>query len=330
MHDWFTGTPGSTPPTKPIEINSIDRDRLFGADNYDAEPGSRDAVNTALLLDQALVVTGEPGTGKTQLAEKVALELGFPLFRFETKSSSIAQDLFYTIDHVARFQAAQVKIDGNSLDIRRFIDYGPLGRAILQSMEPDAVKRYFFGSTPPDWYSGPSRSVVLIDEIDKAPIEFTNDLLNEIERHYFRIRELDHGEEAKASRLLRPFVLVTSNSERQLPDAFLRRCIFYHFPPITPERLQAIALRRLHGIGVRDGQMLKSALQLFERLRSDELDLRKRPSTPEFLSFLSILQRNTDVRSDRPIPNQAALQALSTLVKAPEDQELARKLLSEL
>ena len=322
---WFQGRPGTPPPDAPVVIDSIDRDRYFGPDNYDAEPGLSDAVNTALLLDQPLLLTGEPGTGKTQLAEKLALELGLPLYRFETKSSSVAQDLFYSFDHVARFQAAQISRDVDALAALRFIDYGALGRAVIQSLPPADAARLFAGSVLPAWYAGPGRAVTLIDEIDKAPTDFPNDALNEVERHYFRIREWQGGLEVKAAARLRPVIVITSNSEKQLPDAFLRRCIFYHLPPVTPERLLAITLRRLKGLQVEAGPMLDSALKLFFELRSNDLDLRKRPSTSEFLAYIAALTRDPEVSSASPVPPAAALRSLAVLVKAPEDQAAARK-----
>lgn len=326
---WFQGRPGTPPPVSPVLIDSIDRDHYFGPDNYDAEPGLRDAVNTALLLDQPLLLTGEPGTGKTQLAEKLALELGLPLYKFETKSSSLAQDLFYNFDHVARFQAAQITKDPEALHALRFVEYGALGRAVIQSLAAQQAAALFAGDQLPTWYAGPGRAVTLIDEIDKASSDFPNDALNEVERHYFRIREWQGGHEVKAAAKLRPVVVITSNSEKQLPDAFLRRCIFYHLPPVTPERLLAITLRRLKRLKVEAGPMLDSALSLFTDLRSDQLDLRKRPSTSEFLAYVAALTQDAEVAAGQPVPVAAALRALAVLVKAPEDQAAARRHLEQ-
>ncbi|HMW22758.1 MAG TPA: MoxR family ATPase [Burkholderiaceae bacterium] len=324
---WFHGKPGMELPRGPVEIASIDRDRYFGADNYDAEPGLCDAVNTALLLDQPLLLTGEPGTGKTQLAEKLALELGLKdcLFKFETKSTSVAQDLFYTFDHVARFQAAQVSSAADALSPMRFVEFGALGRAVINSLPAGDACQFFLPPELPSWYRGPSRAVVLIDEIDKAPSDFPNDALNEIERHYFRIREWRGGREVHADPQLRPVVVITSNSEKQLPDAFLRRCVFYHLQPIEPARLEAITLRRLAALKVSSGAMLESALTLFFRLREARLDLRKRPSTAEFLAFVTALSQDAEVAPDRALSAEPVLRCLATLVKAPEDQEAARR-----
>lgn len=321
--NWFQGRPEIAVPAKPVEIESIDRDTFFGPENYEAEDGLRDAVNTALLLDQPLLLTGEPGTGKTQLAEKLALELGLQLFKFETKSTSVAQDLFYAFDHVARFQAASVSKDEAALQALRFIDFGALGKAVVQSLSRDSASKLFSEGKLPDWYRGPSRAVVLIDEIDKASSDFPNDALNEIERHYFRIREVPGGLEVKAAASQRPVLVITSNSEKQLPDAFLRRCIFYHLQPINAERLRKITLRRLAALKVQSGPLLEEALQLFFDLREPRYDLRKRPSTAEFLGFVAALASEPGAVPDQPLQPAHARRVLATLVKAPEDQAAA-------
>ncbi len=322
--DWFKGTPDIPPATRPAKIDSIDRARFFGPDAYDAEPGLADAVNTALLLAQPLLVSGEPGTGKTQLAEKMALELGLPLCKFETRSTSVAQDLFYHFDHVARFQTAQSDTNKAALDPLNFIEFGALGRAIVESLPRDEAATLFPAGRLPDWYGGPRRAIVLIDEIDKAPSDFPNDALNEVERHYFRIREVGGGRVVSAAEALRPIIVITSNSEKQLPDAFLRRCVFFHLQPIEAERLRRIVVRRLAGLQVRPGRLLDEALALFADLRSRDYDLRKPPSTSEFLGFVAALASD-GAAFDQALPVGLAQRHLSTLVKAPEDQEAARR-----
>ena len=322
--DWFKGTPDIPPATRPAKIDSIDRARFFGPDAYDAEPGLADAVNTALLLAQPLLVSGEPGTGKTQLAEKMALELGLPLCKFETRSTSVAQDLFYHFDHVARFQTAQSDTNKAALDPLNFIVFGALGRAIVESLPRDEAATLFPAGRLPDWYGGPRRAIVLIDEIDKAPSDFPNDALNEVERHYFRIREVGGGRVVSAAEALRPIIVITSNSEKQLPDAFLRRCVFFNLQPIEAERLRRIVVRRLAGLQVRPGRLLDEALALFADLRSRDYDLRKRPSTSEFLGFVAALASD-GAAFDQALPVGLAQRHLSTLVKAPEDQEAARR-----
>lgn len=322
--DWFKGTPDIPPATRPAKIDSIDRARFFGPDAYDAEPGLADAVNSALLLAQPLLVSGEPGTGKTQLAEKMALELGLPLCKFETRSTSVAQDLFYHFDHVARFQTAQSDTNKAALDPLNFIEFGALGRAIVESLPTAEAATLFPAGRLPDWYGGPRRAIVLIDEIDKAPSDFPNDALNEVERHYFRIREVGGGRVVSAAEALRPIIVITSNSEKQLPDAFLRRCVFFHLQPIEAERLRRIVVRRLAGLQVRPGRLLDEALALFADLRSSAYDLRKRPSTSEFLGFVAALATD-GAAFDQALPVGLAQRHLSTLVKAPEDQEAARR-----
>ena len=328
--NWFKGLPGIEPPAAPVAIESVDREALFGPADYEADAALVDAVNTALLLDQPLLLTGEPGTGKTQLAEKLAIELGLePVFRFETKSTSVAQDLFYTFDHIARFQAAQAGAADPDLHPLRFVEYQALGRALLQSLDADRAKLWFHGEKLPLWFRGERRAVVLIDEIDKAPSDFSNDALNEIERHYFRLREWE-AREVHADKARRPVVVITSNSERQLPDAFLRRCIFHHLQPIDRPRLERITLRRLAALHVQRGRLLDDALKLFFDLRDEpeggaRYDLRKKPSTAEFLGFMTALAQEAHADPKASLSAQHARSLLSTLVKAPEDQVSARR-----
>lgn len=323
---WFQGSPAVPAAQKPVSIESIEREAFFGPQQYEADEELVDAVNTALLLDQPLLLTGEPGTGKTQLAEKLALELGIAIFKFETKSTSTAQDLLYHFDHIARFQAAQISKDEATLHPMRFIEFGALGKAIVQSLSQGEAMALFAGSEAPDWYKGGERAVVLIDEIDKAPSDFPNDVLNEVERHYFRIREMDGGREVQASGNMRPIIVITSNSDKQLPDAFLRRCIFHHLRPITPERLQRIALGRLGSRKLSAGRLLQDALDFFFELRQAKLDLRKPPSTAEFLGFIAALCADPEAKPEAGLSKAMVRRWLSVLVKAPEDQDSVHKL----
>lgn len=216
------------------------RAQFMKPENYLADPGLRDACNVALLLGQPLLLTGEPGTGKTLFAYSLAWELGFdePL-KFETKSTSTARDLFYNYDPLRQFQDAQSGIVGKSpLD---YLTYNALGIAILLTGEQSEIKNF----VPPDFiHPGKRRSIVLIDEVDKATRDFPNDILNELEHLYFRVPELGNVE-IQANPELQPIVVITSNSEKDLPDAFLRRCVYYNIPFPQKERLADIVTNRL-------------------------------------------------------------------------------------
>jgi MoxR-like ATPase len=207
---------------------------------YRRDPGLADAVNVALLLRQPLMVTGAPGTGKTVLASSIAFELGLdPPLPFETKSTSQARDLFYAYDALGRFTAKEFGSGtGRAAD---YISFNALGEAIVRANDPGTVQDVL-----PTGYLHPGkrRSVVLIDEVEKAPRDFPNDILNEIERMYFRIPELGNRR-VEADPDQYPIVLMTNNSEKSLPDAFLRRCIYYNIPFPDADALEAIVLARL-------------------------------------------------------------------------------------
>jgi MoxR-like ATPase len=284
---------------------------------YLPDRGLVDAVNVALLLRQPLLLTGEPGTGKSQLAASVAYQLGLnePL-AFETKSTTLARDLFYSFDNIGRFRAAQTA--GTDSDVRLFLTFNALGTAIVRANAKEAVARFL----PPDFvHAGRERSVVLIDEIDKAPRDFPNDILNEIERLYFRVPELGDVQIA-ADAEFRPIVIMTSNSEKSLPDAFLRRCIFYSIPFPDDHRLAQIILSRLPERLQPGVPLLYDVIAFFARLRQEDLGLRKRPGTAELLNWIAALI-DFGCQVKLPITPQAALaaQTLSTLAKITEDQD---------
>jgi MoxR-like ATPase len=296
-------------------------ERWPGADDpagYVADEGLRDAVNVALALGQPLLVTGEPGTGKTELAASVAhaLDLPAPLV-FHTKSSSSARDLFYRYDSLRHFHDAQFRADAPSADA--YVEYEALGLAILLAMPPELADPSL---PPPLRGRGPTRSVVLVDEIDKAPRDLPNDLLDEIEQMAFTVKET--GRAFRADPAFRPIVVLTSNSERVLPDAFLRRCVFYHLTFPTRDRLREIIRRRLPPANGFTPAMVEHAIAHFERIRA--LDLRKRPSTAELLAWLRVLARlNVDLSRLGPGDAEAIALTYSVLAKSKEDLALMRE-----
>ena len=290
---------------------------------YIADPGLVDACNVALMLGQPLLLTGEPGTGKTLFAASLAWELGLgaPL-KFETKSDTNAQDLFYRYDALRRFRDAQAGLPNlNPVD---YLGYNALGQAILFSQAPETVQRYL----PPDLpHPGKKRSVVLIDEVDKAPRDFPNDILNELEHLYFRIPELDNVA-IETDPALAPLVVITSNSEKDLPDAFLRRCIYYDIPFPDSSRLRKIVEQRLPAMAG-DDPFLSAALELFYRLRSPAAALRKPPATAELLGWLIVLRQLAGGAANPLADPDLVGCSLGALVKTAADQEQARRMLNQ-
>ena len=291
---------------------------LTGADDpecYVAEPGLRHAVNVALALGQPLLVTGEPGTGKTQLAASIAFELGLPEpLKFFTKTTSTATDLFYQYDALQRFQDIQTE---NAWPAEDYITYQALGLAVLLAMDP-AEARYHLRRDHRG--IGPTRSVVLIDEIDKAPRDLPNDILNEIETMTFEVRETKT--KFKAEPRFRPILVLTSNSEKNLPDAFLRRCVFYHIAFPEDDQLKDILKRRFGDQPGYDETFINAAVAHFREIR--KLDLKKPPATAELLAWLEILRSLKIDDPDRPGAGGAEMMALSYSVLAKTKDDLAR------
>jgi MoxR-like ATPase len=330
---YYRGSPQTPPPDKPVTVPSLVRDKEREAAAYIADERLVDAVNVALMLSQPLLVTGEPGSGKTQLAYSVGRELGYPVLKFEAKSTSIARDLFYTYDAFTRFQDIQSPLKGENDEYIRhksneYITFKALGLAILQTQELSKIKPWL----PPGFkYDGPRRSVVLIDEIDKAPRDFPNDLLNEIEGMYFQIPELGLvSEKIEAKADLRPVVVITSNTEKNLPDPFLRRCIYYDIPFPDKTLLNDIVFSHMPSLGTNKPAWLEDAIGFFSKLREPARRLDKRPATAELLNWITYLRKAKlgDSTRLRAQP-QVMIASLSTLFKSQSDQKEANKILKE-
>ena len=287
------------------------------ADRYISHANLDIAAEVAIQLEQPLLLTGEPGTGKTTYARHLARTFGeqtgegeLPLLMFETKSTSAARDLFYHFDHLGRFHAAHDQTMPS--DNRAYLTFNALGAAILRSRPAAEVADLL-----PE-HRRPCRCVVLIDEIDKAPRDFPNDILNEIERQYFRIPELGLRT-IVADPDYRPLVVLTSNSEKNLPDAFLRRCVFYHLPFPDPAAMRDIVRANLDG----EPALTADAIDFFYALRTLELD--KPPATAELVGWLKAL-RGRGASSARTLAEvrQIVQGTLGVLAKTAEDLERVR------
>jgi MoxR-like ATPase len=325
MTDLYPRAPSKEPPPGPKELPSYSAATLREPRNYLADPGLVDAVNVALMLRQPLMVTGEPGTGKTVLAWSVAWELGLdPPLVFETKSTSQARDLFYFYDTLGRFTAKELRADaGNAKD---YITYSALGAAIVLANAPDAVA----DALPIDFeHPGRRRSVVLIDEVEKAPRDFANDILNELERMYFRIPELGNRR-IEAEEAYSPVVVMTNNSEKSLPDAFLRRCIYYNIAFPTGPRLEEIVVGRLPEFMDNDkaAVLARDAVDFLLYARGDSAGLEKRPGTAELLGWLNAMTK-FGAKPAVPLRQQSEIaeRAFPALAKISGDQSHMLELL---
>jgi MoxR-like ATPase len=307
---------------------------LEKAEGYKPDEGLVAAMDVSRLLGQPLLITGEPGTGKTQFAYYVswALRLAPPLL-FETKSTSTSRDLFYSYDALGRFHDAQIGRasllpNQQLIDQTDYLTYNAFGLAILRASKKEAVAKWL----PKNFEHGePQISVVLIDEIDKAPRDFPNDILNEVENMYFKIPEVRDPETNEVVRIsaeptMRPLLILTSNSEQHLPDAFLRRCVYYNIPFPTGQRLLEIIESRV-GIKIDETPGGRDALEIFYKLREPNSGLKKRPATAELLNWLTVL-REKKVSFDRPLRLSDDLTfTLSTLIKTASDQKTAQTIL---
>lgn len=248
------------------------------------------SVNVAIALKKPLLIKGEPGTGKTMLAEAVANSLGKKLLIWNIKSTTKAQEGLYMYDTIQRLYDGQFGEEGVD-DIAKYIKLGKLGEA----------------------FESDEQVILLIDEIDKADLEFPNDLLWELDQMEFYIHETKRTVKAKN----RPIVIITSNAEKELPDAFLRRCIFHYIDFPNPELMEEIV--RTHYPNVEDN-LLKNAMQVFYDIRTIR-DIRKKPSTSELIDWINALQVG-GISADEL---RAKLPFLGVVVKKDEDLEAVRR-----
>ncbi|MEL6619923.1 MAG: MoxR family ATPase [Pseudomonadota bacterium] len=270
--------------------------KFQGTDAYVATDDLTIAVNAAVTLERPLLVKGEPGTGKTELAKQVASALGLRLIEWNIKSTTRAQQGLYEYDAVSRLRDSQLG-EEQVHDVSNYIRKGKLWEA----------------------FEAEEKVVLLIDEIDKADIEFPNDLLQELDKMEFFVYET--GETIQARH--RPVVIITSNNEKELPDAFLRRCFFHYIQFPDMETLKKIVA--VHHPGIKDG-LLTTALTQFFEIR-DQQGLKKKPSTSEVLDWLKLLLAEDMTAEDLKSNGASALPKLhGALLKNEQDVHLFERL----
>lgn len=270
--------------------------RFTGTDSYVATDDLTVAVNAAVTLERPLLVKGEPGTGKTELARQVSAALGLPMIEWHIKSTTKAQQGLYEYDAVSRLRDSQLG-DEKVNDVANYIKRGKLWQA----------------------FEAEGRVVLLIDEIDKADIEFPNDLLQELDRMEFHVYETGQTVTAKQ----RPIMIITSNNEKELPDAFLRRCFFHYirFPDINTMR----KIVEVHHPGIKE-ELLTTALTQFYEVREQQ-GLKKKPSTSEVLDWLKLLLAEDLTAQDLKKDGASALPKLhGALLKNEQDVHLFERL----
>jgi MoxR-like ATPase len=271
--------------------------RFEGTSNYIATQDLKIAVNAAVALERPLLIKGEPGTGKTVLAYEMAASLNAPLITWHIKSTTKAHSGLYEYDAVSRLRDSQLG-DERVHDVRNYLKPGKLWEA----------------------FTSPVRPILLIDEIDKADIEFPNDLLQELDRMEFYVQET--GETIRAA--VRPIVVITSNNEKELPDAFLRRCFFHYIRFPDDETMKAIVAVHFPGIKPR---LVSEALKTFYEIRETP-GLKKKPSTSELLDWLKLLMVD-DVQPEtlrEKSPNKLIPPLHGALLKNEQDVHLFERL----
>ena len=271
--------------------------RFEGTDRYIATADLKVAVNAAVALERPLLIKGEPGTGKTVLAYEIAKAFDAPLITWHVKSTTKAHNGLYEYDAVSRLRDSQLG-DERVHDVRNYLKKGKLWEA----------------------FTAPARPVLLIDEIDKADIEFPNDLLQELDRMEFYVQEIDETIRAE----IRPIVIITSNNEKELPDVFLRRCFFHYIRFPGAETLSAIVDVHFPGIKPR---LVAEALKTFYEIR-DTPGLKKKPSTSELLDWLKLLLvEDIDAETLREkTPNKLIPPLHGALLKNEQDIHLFERL----
>ncbi|UFH50475.1 AAA family ATPase [Pseudomonas sp. KNUC1026] len=271
--------------------------KFEGTDRYVASDDLKLAVNAAITLQRPLLVKGEPGTGKTLLAEELAESMGCRLITWHVKSTTKAQQGLYEYDAVSRLRDSQLGVD-RVQEVRNYLKKGKLWEA----------------------FEADERVVLLIDEIDKADIEFPNDLLQELDRMEFYVYETDETIRAR----YRPIIIITSNNEKELPDAFLRRCFFHYIT--FPDRATLQRIVEVHYPGIREA-LVSEALEVFFDLRKVP-GLKKKPSTSELVDWLKLLMADDigdSVLRERN-PTKAIPPLAGALVKNEQDVQLLERL----
>jgi len=285
----------------------VDASLAGTAQYYRPSDALENAINTAIAVGDPLLLTGEAGTGKTQAAYYVAWKLGLEFLHFQVKSNTTANDLLYHFDTVRYFHDAHLtqlddKQAGTELDKRQYVEKRPLWRAFEWAQQ--------------NGYP----AVLLIDEIDKAPRDFPNDLLHEVDEMQFTVRET--GDEVRCEPQLRPLVFITSNDERRLPPAFLRRCVSHHIE-LTDDLLREAVSSHVHLYPELDEAFLDLAIKCFWTIRRQAKE--KPPATGELLVWLQVLSATTGRRPEVLNADLKDLPYLGTLIKSPEDhRELKR------